>query len=104
MPVFLFYCRYGKNGRREEGVAHPIGSMQLASGPSQARQRKQIEQDVREETRSIFTIMRRKVRRFMTRTSDSMEGEPTPIDWMFEARAYGMKIRYNTAAPGMIDC
>jgi len=87
----------------EDGVAHAMKSMRLASGPSQAKQRGQIEQDVREETRSIFTIVRRKVRRFMTRTSDSMEGEPTPMDWLFEARAYGMKIRYNTTAPGTID-
>jgi superfamily II DNA helicase RecQ len=86
-----------------DGVVHAMESMHLASGPTQAKQRKRIEQDVREETRSIFSIVRNKVRRFMTRTSDSMEGEPTPMDWMFEARAYGMKIRYNTAAPGTID-
>jgi superfamily II DNA helicase RecQ len=87
----------------ESRVASAIDAMQLAPSAPHAQHRKRIERDVREEARSIFTIVRSKVRRFMTRTSDSKEGEPTPMDWMFEARAYGMKIRYNTAAPGTID-
>jgi hypothetical protein len=29
-------------------------------------------------------------------------GKPTPMDWMFEVRTYGMHIRYNTTADGKI--
>jgi hypothetical protein len=29
-------------------------------------------------------------------------GKPTPMDWMFEVRTYGMHIRYNTTVDGKI--
>lgn len=29
-------------------------------------------------------------------------GKPTPMDWMFEARTYGLHIRYSTTADGNI--
>ena len=30
-------------------------------------------------------------------------GGPTPMDWIFDARLYGMKIRYNTPGANRID-
>jgi hypothetical protein len=37
----------------------------------------------------------------MTLVSD--QGKPMPMDWIFESRSYGFKIRYTTAAEGVID-
>lgn len=87
----------------EAEVAAAVDRMQLTPGLAGSRVREKIEQEVRDESQSIFSIVRKKVRRFMTRTSGSEDAEPTPMDWIFEARAYGMKIRYDTAAPGTID-
>ena len=39
----------------------------------------------------------------MRRISDKRGAEPRPMDWILEARAYGMKIRYATTAPGTVD-
>ncbi|RKK65967.1 hypothetical protein BFJ69_g15825 [Fusarium oxysporum] len=47
--------------------------------------------------------MREKVQRFMTRTTGHAEAEPTPMDWIYEARTYGMHIRFNTPTAGSID-
>jgi hypothetical protein len=55
----------------------------------------------REHTEPMFDIVRRKVRKFMTLVSD--KGRPTPMDWMYECRTYGMKIRYNTTAEGSME-
>jgi hypothetical protein len=33
----------------------------------------------------------------------SSKSEPSPMDWIFDTRTYGMKIRYTTAAAGSID-
>ncbi|WJG35681.1 uncharacterized protein FOBCDRAFT_203957 [Fusarium oxysporum Fo47] len=46
---------------------------------------------------------REKVQRFMTVTSGNAKAEPTPMDWIYEARTYGMHIRFNTPAGGTID-
>ncbi|KAK4446078.1 hypothetical protein QBC34DRAFT_153287 [Podospora aff. communis PSN243] len=48
----------------------------------------------------IFPIVRTKVRRFMT--LNHKEVLPTPIDWIFDARTYGLKILYTTAAVGHV--
>ncbi|KAJ6436473.1 FunK1 protein kinase [Purpureocillium lavendulum] len=61
------------------------------------------EQDAREEATSIFTIVHKKVQRFMMVTSSRPAALPTPMDWIFGSRTYGMFIRYNTAAGGTID-
>ena len=37
----------------------------------------------------------------MTLVSD--KGRPTPMDWIYECRTYGMKIRYNTTAEGVME-
>ncbi|GJC88126.1 hypothetical protein ColLi_10964 [Colletotrichum liriopes] len=59
--------------------------------------------EAEEEADSLFRHVRRKVQRFMTRTSGDAEAEPTPMDWMLDTRTYGMHIQYSTAAAGMID-
>ncbi|KXX73085.1 hypothetical protein MMYC01_210546 [Madurella mycetomatis] len=49
---------------------------------------------------SLFRAVRAKVRRFMTTTHS--EGDPTPMDWVFEARSYRLRIAFTTAAKGLI--
>ncbi len=39
--------------------------------------------------------------RFMTVISG--DGQPTPMDWMFDTRTYGLKIRYTSSAEGVIE-
>lgn len=67
------------------------------------RVKKIDEEDARDEVTGIFSIVRNKVQRFMTRTTALPDASPTPIDWIFEARTYGMHIRFNTMAGGTID-
>ena len=50
--------------------------------------------------RGLFHIVRDKVQRFMTVTSATTD--PGPMDWIFEARSYGMKIQFTTAVAGQI--
>jgi len=55
----------------------------------------------RSSTEPMFDIVRRRVRKFMTLVSE--KGRPTPMDWIYECRTYGMKIRYSTTAEGVIE-
>lgn len=55
----------------------------------------------RAHTEPMFDIVRRRVRKFMTLVSE--KGRPTPMDWIYECRTYGMKIRYNTTAEGVLE-
>jgi len=48
-----------------------------------------------------FAIVRRKVSRFMTVVHPG--NQPTPMDWIFDARSYGLKIRYTTSIAGQIS-
>jgi hypothetical protein len=41
-------------------------------------------------TESMFNIVRRRVCKFITLVSN--KGQPTPIDWIYDCRTYGMKI------------
>ena len=52
-------------------------------------------------TDSLFSVIRQKVHRFLTRVHTSTL--PTPIDWILESRAYSMKIQYDSAMPGLIN-
>lgn len=61
------------------------------------------EEEAEEEATSIFRIVREKVQRFMTLTSKETYAEPTPMDWIYEARTYGMYIRFNTPAGGTVN-
>jgi len=45
-----------------------------------------------------FAIVRRKVSRFITVVHPG--NQPTPMDWIFDARSYGLKIRYTTSIAG----
>lgn len=54
------------------------------------------EKRAEEAAMGLFRIVRRKIRRFMTRVSDEEDAEPTPINWIINTRTYGMKIRYTT--------
>ncbi|KAM7208117.1 telomere-linked helicase 1, partial [Rhypophila decipiens] len=49
----------------------------------------------------LFTIVRKKVRRFLVVVGEKTE--PGPIDWIFDARTYGMRIRYRMTAAPAID-
>lgn len=55
----------------------------------------------REAATGLFRIVRNKVQRFMTTATD--QTQPGPMDWIFETRTYGMKIRFTTAASPTID-
>ncbi|RFN54793.1 putative ATP-dependent dna helicase q1 [Fusarium flagelliforme] len=74
---------------REEDVAEKMRTMD--------------KDEAREEAKGMYRIVREKSQRFMTRVSEKNDSEPTPMDWIFDARTYGMKIRYATAAGGTID-
>ncbi|KAF5513901.1 Bloom syndrome protein-like protein [Colletotrichum fructicola] len=56
-----------------------------------------------EEASSVFHLVRDKVRRFMTRMPGRPDDEPRAMNWIYDARTYGMHIRFNTVAPGMVD-
>ncbi|KAH7126562.1 hypothetical protein B0J13DRAFT_646665, partial [Dactylonectria estremocensis] len=61
------------------------------------------EEQAREEAEGIYRIMQRKSHRFITQVSERDDSEPTLMDWIYDIRTYGMKIRYATAAGGTID-
>ncbi|KAK1837362.1 hypothetical protein CCHR01_20017 [Colletotrichum chrysophilum] len=39
----------------------------------------------------------------MTRMPGRPDDEPRAMNWIYDARTYGMHIRFNTVAPGMVD-
>lgn len=49
---------------------------------------------------SLFVIVRQKVHRFMTVVHES--GQPGPMDWIFDARTYGIKVKFTTAIAGQV--
>ena len=61
------------------------------------------ETEAREVARGMFGIVRAKVRRFITLVSDEPGAEPTPMDWIFDTRLYGIRIQYTTLAYSKID-
>jgi RecQ family ATP-dependent DNA helicase len=67
------------------------------------KMRTMSEEEAREAAQGMFGIIRAKVRRFMTLVSDKDGAEPTPMDWIFDTRSYGMRIRFTTPADGKID-
>lgn len=60
-------------------------------------------QQAEESATVLFRIVRRKVRRFITRISDDANAEPTPMYWIISTRTYGLKIRYTTPGSETID-
>ncbi len=59
--------------------------------------------EARERAEGMFSKVRARVQRFMTTTSGNPAAQPTPMDWIFETRSYGLHIRYNTPTSGSID-
>ena len=58
-------------------------------------------QDAMDMAKSHFDLVKDMANRFMTLTQYG--GHPTPIDAIQRLKAYGMKIRYTTAAEGVVD-
>jgi superfamily II DNA helicase RecQ/uncharacterized C2H2 Zn-finger protein len=63
--------------------------------------RRMSEKQARNRVEGMFDIVRRKVQRYMTLVTD--QSKPTPMDWIYESRSYGFRIRYTTTAEGSID-
>lgn len=57
--------------------------------------------EARQRTPGMLSWVRPKVQRFMTQTT--RRSGPTPMDWIFDTRRYGMRIRFTTAAMPVID-
>lgn len=57
----------------------------------------------KEKADGLFRMVRRKVRRFMTRISDEENAEPTPMNWIINIYTYGMRIRFTTPGEETID-
>lgn len=55
----------------------------------------------REKAHEHFELVKRMANRFMTLTQ--YDGKATPMDSILRLKAYGMHIRYNTAAEGVVD-
>lgn len=55
------------------------------------------------EASSMFHLVCDKVRRFITRMPGRLDDKPQVINWIYDARMYGMHIWFNTVAPGMVD-
>ena len=51
--------------------------------------------------RSLFQVVRTKVQRYLTTVPATRD--PTPLDWIFDSRSYGLRIRYTTAVAGHIE-
>ncbi|KAG9191444.1 hypothetical protein G6011_09532 [Alternaria panax] len=60
-----------------------------------------VRQDADEMAVSHFELIKESANRFMTLTSYG--GMPSPMDWLLRLRTYGMKIRFNTNADGVIE-
>ena len=59
------------------------------------------ENEARQDSSSLFELTRPKVQRFMVRLTET--GQPTPIDWIWDAWAYGLKISMAEVGQGCID-
>jgi len=54
----------------------------------------------REQTASYYYLIGKMVKRFMTMANGKRD--PTPMQWIFQARSYRFKIRYTIIAEGCI--
>ena len=81
--------------------------IQMAYQARQARIRRRVEDEnwdqkaAEDEKPGHVGLVQGMCRRFMMLMDEN--GTPTPMDWMFEARTYGMRIRYDTTAPGKVQ-
>jgi len=60
-------------------------------------------EDAIRQSTGLFRLVRGKVRRFMVLVPEAEDAEPTPMDWIYDTRSYGLKIRYTTTANGSIS-
>jgi hypothetical protein len=60
------------------------------------------EDEARQKAMSLYQIVRKKVLKFMVRVTGEAGRGPGPMDWIYDARTYGLKIRYNTVGEGKI--
>ena len=58
------------------------------------------DEDIQSQAGSYLSKVRRMCEKFMTIARSS---DPSPLEWIFRSRTYGLKIRYTTAAPGSIQ-
>jgi hypothetical protein len=58
------------------------------------------DEEVELQAGSYLLRVRQMCEKFMTIARSS---DPSPIEWIFRSRSYGLKIRYTTAAPGSIQ-
>jgi hypothetical protein len=58
------------------------------------------QEEAEEESLSHVELVQGIYRKFMMLMDEN--SKPTPMDWMFEARTYGLHIRYDTTADGNI--
>lgn len=80
---------YSAAKRRNEHVAEIIGRDGFAK------------EDAEDLAPGHFDLVKEMANGFMTLTSYG--GTPSPIDWLLRLRTYGMKIRFNTNADGVIE-
>ena len=59
------------------------------------------EDEVAEAATGLFIIIREKIRRFITIVVE--KNNPSPMDWIFDTRSYGIRIRFTTTASPVID-
>lgn len=62
----------------------------------------EIEAEAQRRTPSMFQLVRSQVRRYMVRVGGADDQRPTPMDWIYDTRTYGMTIRNATPAEGTI--
>jgi hypothetical protein len=58
------------------------------------------DEDIQLQIGSYLSRVRQMCEKFMTIARSS---DPSPLEWIFRSRSYGLKIRYTTAAPGSIQ-
>lgn len=57
--------------------------------------------EAKDSQEGLFSIVRKKTQRFLTSTHRG--NDPTPIDWIFNTRSYGLKIAFTTALAGHLS-
>ena len=80
---------YRATERRKERVAELVSKEGFAK------------EDAEDLAPGHFDLVKEMANEFMTLTRYS--GKPSPIDWLLRLRTYGMKIRFNTNADGVIE-
>ncbi|KAM5520395.1 hypothetical protein FOXYSP1_18819 [Fusarium oxysporum f. sp. phaseoli] len=107
-PTMPFQGKMEVNAWTKSIIISALAIMGLADGGSNMDmvgrlQQVMSEEEADEKAEGLFRIVRRKARGFMTRTSGEEDAEPTPMNWIINARTYGLQIRYTTPGSETID-